>query len=705
MTQTDQRPPLARLLRPRSLAIVGASPEPLSVGNNVLANLRRFGWSGELHLVSRSRSEIDGHPCVPTIDDLPMGVDALILIVPAQAVRDQIEACARRGVGGVVVFASGFGEQDEAGRTAQDVIAAIARASNMVVLGPNCIGSVNYADGVPLTFEPVEPAPTKGPGVCVVAQSGAMQGNIRYALQGRGVPVAHSISTGNEAVLSAEDYLDLLIDDPAISVFALFVEQIRRPQNFLRLARRARAAGKPIVLLHPGRSNRAREAAKSHTGALAGDHAVMCAFVERAGVVVVDGLDELFDTVTLLAHRPHPTPGGLAVVSNSGALRGFSLDFCEDLDLALPDLEASTVETLKAVLPPFAAIDNPLDITAAGMQKPILFGQTSQAMLDDPQVGFLLVIAMGGGKPQQFSKWQALRPVLEAATKPVALVYLGDDYPLNAEFMKEVAESGIPFFRSPDRALRALARVAAYANRLALPDEPMSTAGKPGAFATAERRPLSEWRSKKVLADRGTSVPAGGLAADLAEARLMAGNVGYPVAMKVQADALSHKSELGGVILNITDAARLDAAYDKLMHNLSIHAPNVKIDGVLVEKMAPRGGLEMIIGANRDPQWGPVLLIGLGGIWAEALNDVRIMPATASVEEIQRELRKLRGGSLLDGFRGGAPRDVAALAKVAADIGALIEADPRIVEIDVNPVNVYPQGEGALALDALIIMS
>ncbi len=702
MSATGQLLPLARLLRPRSLAVIGASPEPLSVGNNVLANLRRFNWSGELHLVSRSRTEIDGHPCVPGIDDLPMGVDAAILIVPAQAVREQVEACARRGIGGVVVFASGFGEQDEDGRKEQDIIAAIARAANMVVLGPNCIGSVNYADGVPLTFEPVEPNKTKGPGVCVVAQSGAMQGNIRYALQGRGVPVAHSISTGNEAVLSAEDYLELLVEDPSISVFALFVEQIRHPQNFLKLARRARHAGKPVVLLHPGRSSRAREAAKSHTGALAGDHDVMRAFVERAGVILVSGLDDLFDTVTLLSHRPRPLPGGLAVLSNSGALRGFSLDFCEDLDIAIPELAPESVEGLKQVLPSFAAIDNPLDITAAGMQKPILFGQSAEVMLADPQVGFLLVVAMGGGKPQQFSKWQALRPVLEKATKPVALVYLGDGYPLNEDFIKEVSESGIPFFRSPDRALRAISHVAAYARHLASPDAMPAPYVSAGLLA-AKPGPLSEWQSKKVLADRGIAVPKGGLARDLAEARLIAGNVGYPVAMKVQADQLSHKTEIGGVMLNVTDAARLDAAYDRLKLNLSIHAPDVKIDGVLVEKMAPRGGLEMIVGASRDPQWGPVLMVGLGGIWAEALNDVRLMPASAGIDEILHELGRLRGGALLRGLRGSAPRDVAALAGLASEIGAMMLADERITEIDVNPVNVYPNGEGVLALDALIV--
>ena len=458
-----------------------------------------------------------------------------------------------------------------------------------------------------------------------------------------------------------------------------------------------------MVLLHPGRSSRAREAAKSHTGALAGDHDVMRAFVERAGVVVVGGLDELFDTVTLLAHRPRPTPGGLAVLSNSGALRGFSLDFCEDLDVSIPDLTAESIDALKAVLPPFAAIDNPLDITAAGMQKPILFGQSAEIMLADPQVGFLLVVAMGGGKPQQFSKWQALKPVLSAAQKPVALVYLGDDFPLNDEFMSEVRESGIPFFRSPDRALRAVANVAAYARHLNSPDimpAPFVLAGPLGKHG-----PLAEWRSKKLLADRDIPVPRGGLARDLAEARLIAGNIGYPVAMKVQADALSHKSDVGGVMLNITDAMRLDASYNRLMQNMRANAKGVELDGVLVEKMAPRGGLEMIVGARRDPQWGPVLMVGLGGIWAEALNDVRLMPASAGIDEILHELGRLRGGALLKGLRGHAPRDVAALAGIATEIGALMLADERIIEIDLNPVNVYPNGEGALALDALIVTS
>ena len=699
---TDLRPALARFLRPRSIAVVGASPEPLSVGNNVLVNMRGFGFSGDLHFVSRSRTEIDGVPCVPTIDDLPMGVDALVLIVPAQAVLESIEACARRRVGGVVVFASGFSEQDEAGAQAQTAFAQVARAAGMAVLGPNCIGCVNYADGVPLTFEPVEPRPTKGPGVCVIAQSGAMQGNVRYALMARGVPVAQSISTGNEAVLSAEDYLDLLIEDPSISAFSLFVEQIRDPQRFLMLARRARAAAKPIVLLHPGQSSRAREAARSHTGALAGDHAIMRACIEREGVIMVGGIDELFDVTTLVARYPEPVTGGVGVLSNSGALRGFSLDFCEEIGLDLPDLSPATHAALKAVLPSFATIDNPLDITAAGMQKPSLFGDSAAVMLDDPRVGFLLVAAMGGGKPQQLNNWRAMRPVLEAAKKPVAVAYMGDDYPLDALFMQEMRDSGIPFFRSPDRALRALGRLAAHGRAQPGPHEPAATVSPP-PFDT--HGPVAEWRGKDALKVLGIATPQGGLAHDLAEARAIAARIGYPVVIKAQADALAHKSEAGGVIVGVADEAALVEAHGRLLVNVRAYDAALNLDGVLVERMAPRGGLEMIVGARRDPQWGPVIVVGLGGVWTEALHDARLLPAQASKAKIKAALHQLKGAALLGGLRGAAPRDVEAIAQIAASIGALMQADPRIAEIDLNPVNVYAQGEGALALDALIIMS
>ena len=701
MSEQIMQKALARLLKPRSLAIVGASPEPFSVGNNLLVNLRRFAYAGDIHLVSRSRSEIDGMPCVPSIDDLPEGIDAAILIVPAQAVGDSLAACARRKMGGVVVFASGFSEQDEAGAKMQSDFAATAREAGLAVLGPNCIGSVNYTQGVPLTFEPVEPCPPKTAGVCVIAQSGAMQGNIRYALMGRGVSVAQSISTGNEAVISAEDYLDLLIEDDSISCFSLFVEQIRNPRRFLTLAARAKAQGKPIVLLHPGKSAGAAEAARSHTGALAGDHAMMKAFVEREGVIVVSGLDELFDVTTLVARYATPVTGGVAVLSNSGALRGFSLDFCEEIGLRLPDLAPETQQRLRDTLPSFATISNPLDITAAGMQKPSLFGDSAAALLDDPSVGFLLVAAMGGGKPQQLAKWHAMRSVLESAQKPVAVTYMGDDYPLDATFMEEMRASGIPFFRSPDRALRAIARLSAHgATQSLIKDSQQSCK----LNVTGPSGTMAEWKGKSILAQLGIKTPRGALARSVEEAQTIARDIGYPVVMKAQADRLAHKSEAGGVMINISSDEALQAAWTRLHTNVTAYDKSLHLDGILVEEMAPRGATEMIVGAKRDANWGAMLVVGLGGIWTEALHDAVSLPASAGEAEIRYALTQLKGAAVLRGLRGEAPRDVEALIDLILKIGALMRANDKIVEIDINPVNVYAQGQGCIALDALFVM-
>ena len=509
-TGAPARSGFERLLRPRSLAIVGASPEPFSLGGNVLDNVERFGFAGDLHLVSRTRSEIKGRPCVASIDDLPSGIDAVVLVIPVPAVKEAIAACARRGVGGAVVFASGFGELGGDGERVQVEMTAIAREAGIALLGPNCLGAVNFVDQVPLTFEPIQPAKPSGPGVCAIAQSGAMAGNIRMALASRGVPVAYTFSTGNEAVLAAEDIIAGLLDDDRVRLFAVFVEQIRHPKRFLDLAAQARQRNKPIVLMHPGRSVRSREAAKSHTGALAGDYGVMRTFVEREGVVLVESLDELFDTSALLARYPKPPSGGAAIMSNSGALRGFSLDFSEGIALPLPALADPTIAALKQVLPDFATIDNPLDITAQGMQKPSLFGDSVAALLDDPHIGAVLVAAMGGSPAQQMKKWESLGPVMRAATKPVALAFLGDGAPLSPDCLADIRESGVPFFRSPDRAMRAMAHMLRYGRALAggQSRSDLTVIAANGIAAGA----MVEHRGKAIFSAAGIAVPRGELA-------------------------------------------------------------------------------------------------------------------------------------------------------------------------------------------------
>jgi acyl-CoA synthetase (NDP forming) len=694
--QTPTR--LDRILRPRSVAIVGVSPEPGHMGASVLANLERCHFAGDIHLVSRSRKEFNGRPCTPSIDDLPHGVDMAVLVVPRTAAVEAITACGRRGVGGAIVFASGFAEVGDEGRADQERLAAAARGANVLMLGPNCIGMCAFGVGAALTFEGnVElPAPGPRPKIGMAAQSGAVAAIMRLGFLAKGLGVTFYISTGNEADLTVEDFFGAFIEDPDTQVIALFVEQIRRPQLFRELAHRARQRGKPVVVMHPGRSQRARVSASTHTGALAGDHRVLTAMLHHAAVVVVDTLEELVDAAEFLA-RTKPPVKGPGIITNSGAIKGFALDFCETVALDVPRLSPATAGTLKAALPDFASIDNPADITAMTLRDPTLWTKTAEAMLADPAIGSLCIAMVPGTTKPALEKADALLPVIGNGGKPAVIAALGDEHPIPAEFMAAFRDKGVPVYRSPERALRALAHATAYGKALANPRGKAPVIDAPPLPA---RGTLPEYQGKAYLAALGIPVPQGALARDVGEATKLAARIGYPVALKAQAAALSHKSDAGGVALNIADAVALDAAWSRMVSRINAAQPRLALDGVLVEAMA-LPGIEMIVGARRDPEWGPVVLVGLGGVWTEALDDIRLMPADLSRERIIAEIAQLKGSRLLHGLRGSEAADIEALADAVVRIGALMRARDEITEIDINPLMVY--GKGVLALDALIV--
>ena len=351
MTESARALPIRRLLRPRSIAIVGASAEASTPGGRVLANLDLVGYRGDVHLVSRRAHEIGGRACVSTIEELPPGIDAAVLVVPEAVVADAVQSCAARGMGGAVVFAAGFAETGAEGKAKQERLAAIARAGGLALNGPNCMGFTNFVDRVSFSFGAVETEVLAAgdDGAAIIAQSGAMMGNIASALGAKGVPVNYTISTGNEAVTSVEDFLAEVINDPKTRVIVLFMEQIRHPARFLELIARARQAGKPVALMHPGSSERGRQSARSHTGALAGDHAVMEAMTRHHGVALVETMDELIDTAMLLARWPRGAEKGAAVISNSGAVRGIALDFGERVGLEIPALSQATRAALQAI--------------------------------------------------------------------------------------------------------------------------------------------------------------------------------------------------------------------------------------------------------------------------------------------------------------------------------------------------------------------
>ncbi len=700
---------LERLVRPRSVAVVGASDEPASIGGAPLVLLERFGYEGDVHLVSRSRREVRGRACVASIEELPFGVDAAILAIPKAGVADAVEQAGRRGVGGVVVFSSGYGELDAAGAAAERALAASAARHGIALAGPNCLGLVNFADGVPLTFGDVAPnRRAGGPGVAIVAQSGAMSLALTYAAMAQDTSVTYAISTGNEAVLGVEDHLRLVIADERTRAVVMLVEQIRRPAEFLALAREAREREITVCVLHTGRGERAKAASLTHTGAIAGDQDVLRSVLGREGVLFVNSLDGLVDTAGVIARRGLPHADGVAFMTDSGAAKTFAIDVCEAEGAVLPELGGATLAKLAGELPAFATASNPVDITAMGLNDPSLYARVASVLLEDDDVGTLVVSAMPGSELQGTEQVEALLPTLAAARKPVVYTIMGGDCPIPERNRLLVLDASVPLFRSPERALRA-ARDLASAARAARAAEsraraapralhvpPLGTGG-PG---TAAGTVFGELEAKAMLAAAGIESPPSRLVTSPAGARDAARELGCPVVVKISSPDITHKSDAGGVAFVHAPEDAADA-YSAVLAAVSASRPDARVDGVLIERVVS-DGVEMLLGARRDPAWGPYLVVGLGGVWTEIVGDATVVAADADRDEIADAISGLRGAAVLRGARGSRPRDLHALVGAAELVAALVRCSPRVAEIEINPLLVRSEGDGVVALDAVV---
>ena len=686
---------VARFLRPRSIAVIGISTRAGSAGQIILQCLKINRFAGEVHLVGRTDELIDGRRVLKSADELPEGVDLAVFTLPAAAVCEAIEACARRKVCTALVFAAGFAETGD--HATQDAVAATARAAGLAVVGPNCLGITNNVDGLMLHMLYAQEA-LRGvtDGVAIIGQSGGLLGHFQRACDGRGIPLSYVISTGNEAGLDTIDFLNFLVDDPSTRVIVAYCEELKRPQAFLAALRRARAASKPVVLMLVGRGVKARKAAQSHTGALVSDFATVRTQVEDAGSIVVTTMDETMDLVAILQRFPVPPAKGPGILTASGAYVALTDDLAEEIGLDLPELEPTTLKTIKETLPSYGNFGNPLDTTAGF--SPEMLPIVTKALIDDPNVGMLFIsFPIRTAVPlKAFNEGMAHSP------KPKVMVALGDTWPLADDVEAAVKESPAVFSRSSDRMLRAIALYTRYGRNLAR-QRPTLASPPIGGLPRLGRGAQPEWLGKKLIAAAGIRVPDGALARTVDEAAVLANQTGYPVVLKAQAASLPHKTEVGGVALNLINEAAVRAAWDTMMRNVKRAAPNTKLDGALIEKMSPRG-IELMVGAMRDPGWGTVLLLGLGGIWVEALGDVQMLPATADKVQIIEALGKLRAAKLLIGMRGAPPADLTAVAEVVLRIGGLMQSVPEITEIDINPLTVHAKGEGATALDALIVV-
>ena len=695
------RQAVQRLLHPQSIAIVGASDVPESIGGAPIALLERFGYVGDVYYVSRTRTHINGRPCVDSIENLPYGVDALVLAIPKAGVIDAVVAAGGRGAGGAIVFSSGYAEADSDGAVDQLELASVATKYDLALAGPNCLGLINFTESVPLTFGDATPNRRDGgPSLAIISQSGAMSLALTYAAMAQDIAVSYTISTGNEAVLGIEDYLGVILDEEGPRAVALLIEQIRRPAEFIELARVARKRGIALCVLHTGRSERGQAASLTHTGAIAGDQDVMRAVLGREGVLFIDSLDELIDTVCVLVKCPMPNAYGVAFMTDSGAAKTYAIDVSDDIGLLLPELSRSTLLKLTKELPTYAIASNPVDITAMGLNDPSLYGRVASSLLDDNEVGCLVVSSMPGSDVQGTQQVEALLPVLTAADKPVIYTIMGGDSPLPPENKLKIFDAGLPLFRSPERALHAARNV----TQLARTVRDAATRNTPRQFEALDLdlgKQVSEHEAKALLSQAGLRVPSGELATDLHSALAAAAHIGYPVMLKIVSEQILHKSDVGGVII-VADEEELVRAHAQMLARIGATHPDAVLDGVLVEEVIT-GGVEMIVGARRDPTWGDTVLVGFGGVWAEVLRDVVVVSADADRSEILTAINSLRGAATLRGARGSVMVDLDALVEAVELIGGILRATPHGAEIEVNPLVVLPIGEGVIALDALIV--
>src|SRR5690554_49588 len=694
------------VLKPRSVVIVGVSNERRSLGKAVLDNIKRFNFDGKVYLVSKKDSVVDGIECYPDIQDLPDTIDLAVLTIPQSAVLETVRCLGEKSCKSAVIFASGYAESGDDGAKRQEELRSVAENYGMMLVGPNCMGLTNFKDGIPITFESIEPYKNQDgrKGVAIIAQSGAMANNIREAMIGRNIPITCSVSTGNEASLGLEEYINYFIEDKATGIISVYAEQIRKPLEFLRLSEKARKSGKPIVLHMIGKSKRARESAQSHTGALAGDYDTARALLTSSSVIVTDTVDELFDVIPLLLDNETLGRGGLAVITGSGAVKNISLDLGEPLGIEFSKFTSDTVKKLDEILPDFAVNENPLDYTTAAMKNPSIMKRIIDVVAEDANTSSIIVTQMAGSELNQSDKAEYMVPAVSESKKPAALVILGDEGPLTDTLRTAVNETNVPFYRSLDRAMRAMALVNQYADAVVSGStddrEDLGTASLKLESLGHNAPSVAEYRAKEWLSKVGIPVPKGRLAKNFSEAKNIADELGWPLVLKAQSPSLLHKSDIGGVALNINSHGELEHSWQKMHESISAAKPDLSLDGILVEKMG-RPGVELVVGAKRDDEWGPVIVVGLGGIWIEILNDVRILPALVSKSKVIEELHKLRSFKMLEGARGQTPVDLDRIAEIVQIIGRIMLDNPGIKEIDINPL--IASSEGVVALDALII--
>ena len=709
---------LDAVLRPRSVAVIGASRERGTIGAELFHNLIAHGFAGVVYPVNPRAPVVQSVRAYPDLAHLPGPVDLALIAVPAAQVLEAVRACAAHGVQGVVVISAGFKEVGDEGAARERELVEVVRAHGMRLVGPNCLGVVNTEPAVRLdaTFAPVFPPPGK---VAFSSQSGALGLAILETATQLNLGISHFVSIGNKADVSSNDLIEYWERDPGTAVILLYLESFGNPRRFTRIARRV-ARRKPIAIVKSGRTRAGMRAAMSHTGSLAGTDKAVDALCVQSGVIRTDTIEELFDVAMLVAHQPIPRGRRVGIVTNAGGPGIMASDACESHRLEVPELGEATLEGLRAFLPREAGIRNPVDMIASA--RPESFERAVHLVADDPGIDAVLVIYVPPIVTQPEEVAQAIVRGAEAAghaaaargvpAKPVLACFMGSHGVPDA--LRSLSGSTVRSYTFPESAAIALARAADYGVWLAKPegripalgeidgsraDDAIAGAlGRAAAGAPAWLRPAEV---RALLGAYGIASPEQAVATDADAAVAAARRIGFPVAVKLVSDAVTHKSEVGGVVLDVADESRVRAAFTGIAARLRTAGQARDMQGVAVQAMV-RDGIEAIVGVTHDPSFGPMLMFGLGGTQVELLKDVvfRLPPITDL--DAAEMVRAPRGFPLLEGYRGGPAADIAALETLLLRVSQLVGDHPEIVEMDLNPIKALAPGRGCRVVDARV---
>jgi len=681
---TFRAKPVENLLRAKSVAIVGASQKG-AWPQGIYRNLKGAKYPGGVYLINPNYGELFGDKCYPNLAALPEVPDKLLVLIPTRAVLGVLEEAAKLGTKSATIYTAGFGEgDDEKGKERAQAMKELCERTGMVICGPNCMGSYSVGEGL-WTFPTATPLLKQGP-VGLVFQSGGSLGNWIKGATERGIGFSYAVSSGNEVSLDLVDYLAYLVDDPDTKVITLMVEGIRRPDEFMTVADQALGKGKPILVVKLGRSEMGKRQAISHTGSLAGADEVFDAVCHRLGLIRCPTLEDL--TETTLAFMPGRFPKGsrAAIVVNSGGMKGLICDHCDELKTNLAQLSDKTKEAVRPLIPSELVVENPLECGVAGFGDEQGFINIVKLHAEDDGVDLL---AIHGELPRGQQRSAGLFKSVTTATEKPILAFARSTYSCTDESRAFQEEAGMPFLQAIKPTLRALAGLGLYGVRRQL--------GVPKlAVASGHASDLEGENLNALLQRNGIALPKQAMAGTAADAALKAKEIGFPVAIKLIAAEVVHKTESGAVVLGLKSAEEVQAEGQKLL------TKTLGRGHLLIQQMVQ--GTEVLIGARTDPQYGPFLIVGLGGIFVEVLKDVAIRLLPVDELEARAMVSELRGYKVLEGVRGQGPRDIDALVKAMVGLSDIFAAHRNYLsDMEINPIMVRPQGQGAVAVDVRLL--